>query len=184
MRGSGASTNVEKKMVHCTQYRKQLFWRFRFLKLFSTILVFVTPVVAQQPSFSGPPQPQSQDTVLRNTPQGTGSQYEQHHILWVIPNYRTDENPSTIEPLMPSQKFKLAFDDSFDPSAFLVAGFFGGISMAENQHRPFGQGASGFGKYYGTAFADLAVGNMMTEALLPQRASSRPAILHTRQRIF
>src|SRR6516165_3834575 len=107
---------------------------FSFCPLPSSFLSFRW--LLQQPSFPDAPQPQSQDqdTVLRSTPQRTGSQYEQHHILWVIPNYRTDENPSTIEPLTPGQKFKLAFDDSFDPSAFLVAGFFGGISMAEDQH--------------------------------------------------
>ena len=79
-----------------------------------------------------------------------------------------------IEPLTAGQKFKLAFDDSFDPSAFLVAGFFGGISMAQNQYPPFGQGATGFGKYYGGAFADLVVGNMMTEAILPTALHQDP----------
>ena len=154
-------------MNGCAQYRRRLFSGARFLCVFSVSLVFVAPTVAQQPSLPDAPQPRTEDDGLSRTEKGTGGQYEQHHILWVIPNYRTDENPSTIEPLTPSQKFKLAFDDSFDPSAFLVAGFFGGISMAQDQYRSFGQGASGFGKYYGTAFADLAVGNAMTEAIVP-----------------
>jgi hypothetical protein len=40
--------------------------------------------------------------------------------MWVIPNYRTDEGATEFEPLTPDQKFKLAFDDSFDPTAFLA----------------------------------------------------------------
>ena len=38
--------------------------------------------------------------------------------------------------------------------------------MAQHQYH-FGQGAGGFAKYYGGAFADQAIGNMMTEALFP-----------------
>ena len=105
------------------------------------------------------------------------SEYRQHHIMWVIPNYRTDEGTTEFHPLMPDQKFKLAFDDSFDPTAFLVAGVFAGSSMAQDQYRSFGQGAKGFSKYYGGAFADQAIGNVMTEAIFP-------TVLHQDPRYF
>jgi hypothetical protein len=95
------------------------------------------------------------------------SEYRQHHIMWVIPNYRTNEGATEFQPLTPAQKFKLAFDDSFDPTAFLVAGVFAGSSMAQDQYRSFGQGAKGFSKYYAGAFADQAIGNVMTEAIMP-----------------
>ena len=90
-----------------------------------------------------------------------------NHILWIIPNYRSDEHSEEIKPLTPAEKMKVSLDDSFDPSAFLVAGIFAGISMAERQYTPFGTGAEGFGKYYGGAFADQAIGNIMTEGLFP-----------------
>lgn len=90
-----------------------------------------------------------------------------NHIFWIIPNYRADENPTEIKPLTPEEKMKVAFDDSFDPSAFLVAGIFAGLSMAQKQYSSFGTGAQGFGKYYGGAFADQAIGNIMTEGLFP-----------------
>jgi hypothetical protein len=90
----------------------------------------------------------------------------QNHIFWVIPNYREDENPENIQPLTHRQKLKIAIDDSFDPSAFLGAGVFAGSSMAQRQYA-FGPGIEGFAKYYGGAFADQAIGNMMTEALFP-----------------
>jgi hypothetical protein len=93
--------------------------------------------------------------------------FNKTHILWVIPNYRSEENGFEIRPLTPKEKFRVAFDDSFDPSAFLVAGVFAGSSMAQNQYKSFGQGAAGFAKYYGGAFADQGIGNFMTEALFP-----------------
>jgi hypothetical protein len=37
--------------------------------------------------------------------------------------------------------------------------------MAQRQYAPFGQGAQGFAKYYGGAFADQAIGNVMSEGL-------------------
>lgn len=100
-----------------------------------------------------------------------------NHILWIIPNYRSDENLGEIKALTPAEKMKVSLEDSFDPSAFLVAGIFAGMSMAEKQYGSFGMGAQGFGKYYGGAFADQAIGNIMTEGLFP-------VILHQDPRYF
>ena len=85
----------------------------------------------------------------------------------MIPNYRSDENQADIKPLTPGAKIKVAIDDSFDPSAFLVAGVFAGVAMAQRQYSSFGSGAQGFGKYYAGAFADQAIGNIMTEGIFP-----------------
>ena len=90
-----------------------------------------------------------------------------NHIFWIIPNYRSDENSAEFKPLTPGAKMKVALDDSFDPSAFLVAGIFAGLSMAQKQYSSFGTGAPGFGKYYGGALADQAIGNIMSEGLFP-----------------
>jgi hypothetical protein len=45
--------------------------------------------------------------------------------------------------------------------------------MAQRQCA-FGQGAQGFAKYYGGAFADQAIGNMMSEALFPMALHQDP----------
>jgi hypothetical protein len=99
-------------------------------------------------------------------------------IFKVIPNYRTveDENREPTS-LTAAEKFKLGFLDSFDPYAYPAAGIFAGISMAKNQTKSFGQGAAGFGKYFGTAFADQTIGNMMSESVFP-------VILHQDPRYF
>lgn len=125
--------------------------------------VACTPCAAQQAELPETPQPQT----TAPTPPPDDKGWGKTHIFWVIPNYRADESSDVYKSLTPKQKFKVALSDSFDPSAFLVAGVFAGISMAQTQYPSFGQGAEGFGKYYGGAFADQAVGNMMTEALFP-----------------
>jgi hypothetical protein len=66
----------------------------------------------------------------QSNPEQNGPQHEpsKNHIFWVIPNYRSNENPATIKPLTAGAKMRVAFDDSFDPSAFLVAGVFAGLA--------------------------------------------------------
>ena len=133
-----------------------------------------------QETSSLPDAPQPTQTQSRqSSPEQNGPQHEpsKNHIFWVIPNYRSDENTTTVTPLTPRAKMKVAFDDSFDPSAFLVAGVFAGVGMAQRQYTSFGQGAQGFGKYYGGAFADQAIGNIMSEGLFP-------AALHQDPRYF
>jgi len=130
----------------------------------------VVPVVVGQATPALPDSPSvNQSQSGPSSPKQSDQQHEpsKNHIFWIIPNYRSDENPADIKPLRPREKMKVAIDDSFDPSAFLVAGVFAGLSRAQNQYPSFGTGALGFGKYYAGAFADQAVGNFMTEALFP-----------------
>jgi len=110
---------------------------------------------------------QTQSGPSNPAPRNPQHEPSKNHILWIIPNYRSDENPADIKPLTPREKMKVAIDDSFDPSAFLVAGIFAGLSRVQNQYPSFGTGGLGLAKYYGGAFADQAVGNIMTEGLFP-----------------
>ncbi|MBV8050747.1 MAG: hypothetical protein JOZ80_06130 [Acidobacteriaceae bacterium] len=116
-----------------------------------------------------PDAPEAQDQHAQPAPKqkGASGEYGKHHILWVIPNYREDESLAAYKPLSSHEKFKVAFDDSFDPTAFLVAGIFAGSAMAQRQYPQFGHGPAAVGKYYGGAFADQSIGNMLTEAVLP-----------------
>src|ERR1700687_6024472 len=128
------------------------------------------PAISQQSPLPDTPRPQNQaQEATRSKPDQNSerNKVSKNHIFWVIPNYRADEGQAEFKPLTRAAKFKVAVYDSFDPSAFLVAGVFAGISMGQKQYPHFGQGAEGFGKYYGGAFADQAIGNFMTEALFP-----------------
>lgn len=129
-----------------------------------TLLLAVGAPACAQAALPDAPQPQQDPSPLSRP--GKEHRLSKNHIFWIIPNYREEENSADVKPLTPRAKLKLAFDDSFDPSAFLVAGIFAADSMAQKQYA-FGQGAQGFAKYYGSAFADQAIGNMMTEALFP-----------------
>jgi hypothetical protein len=137
--------------------------------LFLNLLLGGVAAIGQETSpLPDAPQP-SQIPSGQSSPQQDSKQHEpsKNHIFWVIPNYRSDENPAEIKPLTPGTKMKVALDDSFDPSAFLVAGIFAGVAMVQRQYSSFGPGAQGFGKYYGGAFADQAIGNIMSEGLFP-----------------
>jgi len=88
-------------------------------------------------------------------------------ILWVIPNYRAVSANTQLPPLSPKGKLRLATQDSFDYSSFLLAGILAGLSQARNSTPEFQHGAAAYGRYYWHSFADQALGNYLTEAVLP-----------------
>jgi hypothetical protein len=135
--------------------------------LLLTFAVLPISALGQQSSLPEAPQPQEQSKESNPEQTDRPAKPSKNHIFWVIPNYRADENTADIKPLTPGAKFKIAFDDSFDPSAFLVAGVLAGLADAQNSYREYGDGAESLGKYYAAAFADQAIGNMMTEAVFP-----------------
>ena len=137
--------------------------------LFINLLFACVVAVGQEPTAlpDAPSTTQTHSKPSNLTQHDDQREPSKNHILWIIPNYRSDEKSDDIKPLTPAEKMKVSLDDSFDPSAFLVAGIFAGVSMAQKQYSSFGTGAQGFGKYYGGAFADQAIGNIMTEGLFP-----------------
>jgi hypothetical protein len=88
-------------------------------------------------------------------------------IFWTLPNFLTVENASTMPPLTTGQKFKLDARDTFDPVMIALIGLEAGIYQASNSNPTFGQGLKGYSKRYALAFADNAIGNMMTSAAFP-----------------
>jgi hypothetical protein len=104
-------------------------------------------------------------------------QKESKRILWIIPNYRTSPSIVDFQPLSAGEKFKIAAKDAFDPGTFALAGAFAGERQLNNSNKSFGQGAAGFGKYYGAAYADFAIGDFMTEGVFP-------TLLHQDPRYF
>jgi hypothetical protein len=152
---------------------KKKFLRLSWILIAISLVVMADSALSQQPPPPDAPQPQNQPQQTTQAGPSSPEHNSEHnkvsknHIFWVIPNYRADESQEEFKPLTRGAKVKVALDDSFDPSAFLVAGVFAGISMAQKQYPHFGQGAEGFGKYYGGAFADQGIGNFMTEALFP-----------------
>jgi hypothetical protein len=95
-------------------------------------------------------------------------------ILWIFPNYRAVSTNTQLPPLSWSNKFWLATQDSFDYSSLVSAGILSGVSQARNSYPEFGNGGKAFGRYYWHAVADQAVGNYMTEAIVPALTHEDP----------
>ena len=99
---------------------------------------------------------------------------QSRRILWIFPNYRAVTANTQLPPLSLKDKFWLATQDSFDYSSFVSAGMLAGVSQANKSYPEFGQGAKGYGRYYWHAMADQAVGNCLTEAIVPAATHEDP----------
>jgi hypothetical protein len=88
-------------------------------------------------------------------------------MFYVMPNYLTVDSESQVQPVSWKQKFSMAAKGSFDPYEFTVVGIVAGIRQAENSSPAFGQGAEGYAKRYGAAFADQVDGNIMVGGVYP-----------------
>jgi len=98
-------------------------------------------------------------------------------MFYVMPNYLTVDNQSQVLPISWKEKFAITAKGTFDPYEFGIVGVVAGIRQAENAYPGFGQGASGYAKRYGAAFADQVDGNIMSGAVFP-------SILRTDPRYF
>jgi hypothetical protein len=92
---------------------------------------------------------------------------EDKRVLGVIPNYRTAESTKDYHPISTKYKLTIAAKDSFDYPLVGLGAAFAGLYQLENSHPQFGQGTVGYFRRLGTAYADQAIGNMMTEGFLP-----------------
>jgi len=114
------------------------------------------------------PQSSSATTSLDASPLGSIADVKQSkRILWIFPNYRAVSANTQLPPLSLKDTFWLATQDSLDYSSFVSAAILAGVSLANNSYPEFGQGAKGYGRYYWHAMADQAVGNYLTEAIMP-----------------
>jgi hypothetical protein len=117
----------------------------------------------------------AQTQTVQAVPQPDDSTEKQsNRILWIIPNYRAISAGVQLPRLSVKEKFVLATQDSFDYSSFVLAGMLAGYSQATNSTPEFHQGLAGYGRYYWHSFADEAVGNYFTEAIVPVIAREDP----------
>jgi hypothetical protein len=124
------------------------------------------PAQAQQQS-NPPAQPAqtSQEQKEKAQEEKTGTSNDR--LFFALPNFLTVENADQIPPLTAKQKFKVVARSSFDYVEFPWYGFLAGISQAQDSEPGYGQGAEGYAKRYGAAFADGTIENFWTSAILP-----------------
>ena len=81
-------------------------------------------------------------------------QQELHQrALGVFPNFYSSYIWDAA-PLSSKQKFVLALRSTTDPVNFLAIGVVAGVEQAKNIYPGYGQGAQGYAKRYGAAYAD------------------------------
>jgi len=102
---------------------------------------------------------------------------EGKRIFGIIPNNRTAPSLENYKPLSAAEKFAIARQDSFDRGTVVLAALFAADAQLTNANPSFGQGARGYVHYFGTSYADLVIGNYMSEAVFP-------ALLHQDPRYF
>jgi hypothetical protein len=105
------------------------------------------------------------------------SKSKNDRMFFVMPNFLSVDNETQVQPLNWKSKFSITAKGAFDPYEFAIVGLLSGIRQAENAYPAFGQGFEGYGKRYGTAFADQVDGNVMVGAVFP-------TILRTDPRYF
>jgi len=98
---------------------------------------------------------------------------EKQRVLRVIPNFYVSYIPNAV-PLNAKQKFRLAMKMTVDPVTFALVGVIAGVEQAQNDFSGYGQGAQGYAKRYGAAYADLFAGTFIGSAVLPSLLKQDP----------
>lgn len=117
----------------------------------------------------------SQEQGDKTEEQKTGTSSDR--LFYTLPNFLTVDNATEVPRLTAGQKFNVVARSSFDHVEFVWYGFLAGVSQAENSEPGYGQGAEGYGKRYGAAFADGTIENFWTAAVLP-------SVLHQDPRFY
>jgi X-X-X-Leu-X-X-Gly heptad repeat protein len=143
-----------------------------------TLLLFfllLVPVWAQDaaPAQSTAQPADKEKSAKREKNTGTSND----RLFFTLPNFLTLENAGNVPPLTAGQKFRVTARSTFDPVEFVWYGVQAGLSQATDGSPQYHQGAEGFGKRYGVAFADGTIENFFTKAILP-------SVLHEDPRYF
>lgn len=167
---------------------------FAFASFFSLLSTAQqTPTPSGDPSAQTLPSPQGQTTQSDpQSPPGKGADKDKSQaasgqrtaagtsndrLFYALPNFLTLENAGQVPPLTTKQKYGVVTRGSFDYVQYPWYAFLSGISQWEDSEPGYGQGAAGYGKRFGAAFADGTIENYMTGAVLP-------SLLHQDPRYF
>jgi len=125
---------------------------------------FVTPLIMLVVA------PQMTEVTVSLTPEQIATvqikEQEKQRVFGIIPNFYVSYVPNAA-PLKPKHKFELAWKSSTDPFTFVAVGAIAGAFQAGNRWSGYGQGAEGYAKRFGAAYADVFVGTYMGGAVFP-----------------
>lgn len=98
--------------------------------------------------------------------QSDDAQKDTTHILGVVPSHGVTNDKNAV-PLTASGKFRLFTASATDPFALMGVGLQAAVSQAKNEFPDYGQGASGYGKRFGSSYLDFAISSFMTGYAFP-----------------
>jgi hypothetical protein len=131
----------------------------------------------QESSSSQAPAVESDTSKSQNNKADDRLKIQEHQrVAGVMATFNTTADRNA-PPLTSKEKFRLFFRGSIDPWPFALAGAIAGIGQADNNYPEWGQGAQGYAKRYGAAYADTFIGNFFGNAVLP-------VLLHEDPRYF
>jgi hypothetical protein len=113
---------------------------------------------------------------------------EKQRALGIIPNFYVSYVHDAA-PLTAKQKFELAWKTSIDPVNFALTGVIAGVEQSQDDFNGYGQGAQGYAKRYGAAYADGVTDTLIGSAILPALLKQDPRYFYkgtgsTRSRIL
>jgi len=133
-----------------------------------------TPAHQAQPAAPSAQKPSDPSNPPSQTSSDAGSK---DRLFFALPNFLTLENSAHVAPMTAGQKYKVAVRSSFDYVQIPWYAALAGISQAQNSEPGYGQGAEGYAKRFGAAFADGTIENFMVNAVVP-------SVLHTDPRYY
>ncbi|MFZ0818583.1 MAG: hypothetical protein WAM91_00820 [Candidatus Acidiferrales bacterium] len=120
---------------------------------------------SQDKSKDKPPETKKNPDPNQQPANTTGQQT--NRILGVMPNYRAVSANTHLAPLSVKGKFVLATKDSCDYTSAIFVGLLAGVRQGLKQEPPFGGGMAAYGRYFWRSYADQAIGNYFSEAIMP-----------------
>jgi hypothetical protein len=98
---------------------------------------------------------------------------EKQRVFGFIPNFYVSYVPDAA-PLAPKQKFELAWRSTIDPFTVVGVAALAGVQQATNDFEGYGQGAQGYAKRFGAAYANVVSGTFIGSAILPSLLKQDP----------
>ena len=148
------------------QFSVSLLARVSLLSAAFTAVMFAAAAEPPQPGSVDDDQQAEATTSDHERAERELKKQKKQRILGIIPNFNTS-NVQNAAPLSPRQKFGLALRGSIDPFAFVAAGLDAALEQSQNSFPGYGQGAQGYGKRVGAAYADAFSANMFGGAIFP-----------------
>jgi hypothetical protein len=124
----------------------------------------------EEPNVTPAPAPATQPATLPTTPDD--------HILGIIPNFQTVNDPTQpVIPLTPKQKFQLFLRETADPFTVVAGAAGAAISQAHNDDPKYGEGSGAYAQRFGAAVGDITTQNFFSDFMLS-------SLLHEDPRYF